>query len=402
MYGSNRAAIDLKRRSCSVPIGKGTEMKHHLLMSALVVLATICAGDELSAETSTSKILVGIAGPLTGPYAVFGAQQKRGAERAVADINGAGGVLGKQLRIEIGNDSCEPDRAERVARNLVSDGVVFVNGHFCSQSSIPAAPIYYKAGVLQITPSSSNPALTDKSASAGRTTLFRTCNRDDRQGAFAGQWLAEHFMNKRVAVVHDGSPFGRMIAGMAKTAMNTGGLDEVVYKGVKADRKDYSDLVEMLTAEKIDAIYFGGYYKDAARIVAQMREAGLNAAMFGPDSLQSARFGELAGAASDGVMSTANPDARDFSSAKKVVESMRHSGFEPEGYTLLSYAAVQVWALAANKAGTVDAAKVAQTLRSQTWDTVIGPLSFDSKGDLVQQHFTWLVFKNGKFEKSGM
>ena len=342
-------------------------------------------------------ITIGLAGPMTGDYAEWGAQMKQGAERAVADINAAGGVLGKQLKLEIGDDRCDPDRVERVAKGLIADGVVFVDGHFCSQVSIPAARIYHKAGVLQITPSSSNPALTDQS---GRKTLFRTCNRDDQQGYFAGQWLAERYKGKRVAIVHDRTPFGKLVAGMARKGMNAAGLKEALLQSFDEGERDHDDLVEELAGAQIDALYFGGYYRDAARLLEQMREGGVKAAMFGADSLQTEEFAEQAGTASDGVMITSNPDVRKLATAKQAADAIRRGGFEPEGYTLLSYAAIQVWALAANKAGTAAAESVAAAMRSQTWDTVIGPLSFDAKGDPVQQIFTWLVFKNGKYSEA--
>ena len=351
-----------------------------------------------SARAAAEEIKIGLAGPMTGDYAEFGAQIKQGAERAVADINAAGGVLGKQLKLVIGDDKCDPNRVDRVAEAMVSDGAVFVDGHFCSQASIPAARIYHKAGILQITPSSSNPQLTDM---AGRKTLFRTCNRDDQQGYYAGKWLAEHYKGKNVAIVHDRTPFGRLVAGMAKSVTTAAGL-QTLQLSVDEDESDYSDLVEKLAAAKIDALYFGGYHRDAARIVKQMRGAGLTAAMFGADSLQTEEFAKLAGDAADGVMFTANPDARKVPAAQQAAEAIRRGGFEPEGYTLLSYAAIQVWALAANKAGTTDAGAVAAALRSQAWDTVIGPLSFDAKGDPVPQTFTWLVFKNGKYGEAGM
>jgi len=373
-------------------------MKRRHILCMVLALALVGPATRASAD----GITIGLAGPISGDYAEFGAQVKHGVERAIADINAAGGVLGQQLRLEIGDDKCDAGRAERVARGLVSDDAVFVVGHFCSQASIPAAPIYAKAGVLQITPSSSNPELTDKSASAGRKTLFRTCNRDDQQGYFAGQWLAEHYKGKRVAIVHDRTPFGKLVAGMAKKGLNAGGLKEAVQQSVDADESDYGDLVEDLAEAQIDALYFGGYHRDAARILKQMREAGLKAAMFGADSLQTEEFAKLAGSASDGVMITSNPDVRKLASAKNAVDAIRREGFEPEGYTLLSYAAVQVWALAANKAGTTDAEGVAAALRGQAWDTVIGPLSFDAKGDLAQQTFTWLVFKNGKYDEAGL
>lgn len=140
----------------------------------LVAAAAACAllaGSGLA----QAQIRIATAGPMTGQYAAFGVQMKAGAEQAVADINAAGGVLGQQLVLEIGDDACDPRQAVSVANNLVSRRVQFVAGHFCSGSSIPASKVYAEEGVLQISPASTNPRYTDeeagtRSASAAVTT----------------------------------------------------------------------------------------------------------------------------------------------------------------------------------------------------------------------------------------
>ena len=371
------------------------------LSSFLVAAALALAGCQTSNKpaATTAEIVIGVAGPVTGDLSQFGAQLKQGAEKAVADINAAGGVLGKQVKLEEVDDKCDPKQAAGVAQDLVSRGVVFVDGHFCSGSSIPAASVYGGAGVLQITPASSNPALTD-GASGG--TVFRTCGRDDFQGKFAGEWLAEHYQGKRVAIVHDGSPYGAGIAALAKTAMNDGGLKEVLYERITAGQNDYSGIVGKLRAANVGAVYFAGYHNEAAAILRQMRAAGIRAPLFGADALQTQEFATLAGNDANGVMFTSLGDARKQPEAAQLVDEFHKAGFEPEGYTLYSYAAVQLWAQGATHAGTTDAAKVAQTLRSAYWNTVLGPLSFDAKGDVAQQLYVWYVFHNGQYEMAKM
>jgi len=138
-------------------------------------------------------------------------------------------------------------------------------------------------------------------------------------------------------------------------------------------------------------------------IVKQSREQGLNAQLLSGDSLNTQEFATLAGAAADGVMFTNAAEARNLPSAKDVVDEFRKAGFEPEGYTLSTYAAIQAWAQAVTKAGSTDPKKVADALRSQSWDTVIGKLGFDAKGDLTSSTYVWYQFKDGKYaEASGM
>ena len=161
---------------------------------ALPLIAAVGLAAALGAPAAkAADINIATAGPMTGEYAAFGEQMKRGAEKAVYDINAKGGVMGKNLALSIGDDQCDPKQAVAVANVFVSKGIVFVAGHFCSGSSIPASSVYHDEGILQMTPASTNPKLTDDAAGKGWDTVFRTCGRDDQQGSYAGAWIAEHF-----------------------------------------------------------------------------------------------------------------------------------------------------------------------------------------------------------------
>ncbi len=368
---------------------------------ALPLIAAAAFATAIGASAANAQNLnVATAGPMTGEYAAFGDQMRHGAEQAVKDINAKGGVLGKNLALSIGDDACDPKQAVAVANDFVSKGIIFVAGHFCSGSSIPASAVYHEEGILQMTPASTNPKFTEDPAAAGWGTVFRTCGRDDQQGAFAGPWIAQHFKGKNVAVIDDKSTYGKGLADLTRQAMNAAGLKEVLNDEITAGDKDYSALVSKLKAANIDVIYFGGYHPEAALIVKQSREQGLNAQLLSGDSLNTQEFATLAGAAADGVMFTNAAEARNLPSAKDVVDEFRKGGFEPEGYTLSTYAAIQVWAQAVAKAGSTDAKKVADTLRSQSWDTVIGKLGFDAKGDLTSSTYVWYVFKDGKYSEA--
>jgi len=367
----------------------------------LIAAASFAASLGLTAARA-DNLKIATAGPMTGEYAAFGEQMKRGAEMAVKDINAKGGVMGKNLALNIGDDQCDPKQAVAVANDFVSKGVIFVAGHFCSGSSIPASSVYHDEGILQMTPASTNPKFTDDPAKANWGTVFRTCGRDDQQGSYAGAWIAEHFKGKNVAIIDDKSTYGKGLADLTRAALNKAGAKEALDDEITAGEKDYSALVSKLKAANIDVIYFGGYHPEAALIVKQSREQGLGAQLLSGDSLNTLEFATLAGDAANGVMFTNAAEARNLPSAKQVVEEFRKDGFDPEGYTLSTYAAVQVWAQAVTKAGSTDAAKVAAALRSQPWDTVIGKLSFDPKGDLTSSTYVWYVFKDGKYSEAGM
>src|SRR6202790_3266082 len=129
------------------------------------------------AGSANAQITLGVAGPITGPNAAFGAQLKNGASQAVADINAAGGILGQKITIDLGDDVSDPKQGVSVANKFVGDGVKFVVGHFNSGVSIPASEVYQENGILEITPSSTNPTFTERNM----WNTFRTCGRDDQQ-----------------------------------------------------------------------------------------------------------------------------------------------------------------------------------------------------------------------------
>jgi branched-chain amino acid transport system substrate-binding protein len=366
-------------------------------LGLMLAAATLALG--VGMTQASADIEIATAGPMTGDYAAFGAQMQRGAEAAVADINAAGGVNGEMLHLNVGDDACDPKQATAVANDFVSRGVVFVAGHFCSGSSIPASDVYIEEDILQMSPASTNPKFTEGPHEKGVETIFRTCGRDDQQGDFAGPWLAENYKGKKVAIIHDKSTYGKGIADLTKAAMNKAGLQEAMYEAYTAGEQDYTALVAKMKAAQIDVIYLGGYHTEGALIIRQAREQGLNAQLVGPDSLNTLEFVTIAGEAAEGVMFTNAAEARNLATAKAVVEKIRAGGFEPEGYTLTTYAAVQVWAMAANEAKTTDAGDLADVLRSHDWDTVIGTIGFDDKGDLKTSAYVWYIFKGGNYSE---
>ncbi|MGF1563494.1 MAG: branched-chain amino acid ABC transporter substrate-binding protein [Geminicoccaceae bacterium] len=345
------------------------------------------------ATAAEAEVVIATAGPMTGQYAAFGEQMQKGAEMAVADINAAGGVLGEQLTLVVGDDRCDPKEAVAVANKFVNDGVIFVAGHFCSGSSIPASNVYTEEGILQISPASTNPALTDE----GGDNVFRVCGRDDQQGGFAGAWLQENMGDQRIAIAHDKQAYSKGLADETKKALNAAGLDEVMYETVNPGERDYSAFVTKLKAAEIDALYYGGYHTELGLIARQMREQGLEAQILSGDALNAQEFWSITGEAGEGVMFTFAPDPRNNPAAADVVERFRADGYEPEGYTLYTYAAIQVWKDAVEAAGTFDLDPVIEALIAGEFETVIGPRAFDEKGDITTSDYVWYEWSEGNY-----
>ncbi|WP_395016394.1 branched-chain amino acid ABC transporter substrate-binding protein [Dongia sp.] len=366
------------------------------LLAASALAAVIGLGIGI-APAQAEDIPIAVAGPMTGQLAAFGEQLRRGSEMAVKDINAAGGVMGKQLKLVVGDDQCDPKQAVQVANDMVSQGVVFVAGHFCSGSSIPASSVYAEEGILEITPASTNPAYTEDSHAKGITTLFRTCGRDDKQGLFAGPWLAKTYPGKNVAVLDDRSAYGQGLANETAKNMEANGLKPAMRENYTAGEKDFSAMISKMKAAKIDVVYIGGYHPDSALMLRQAREQGLKAQFISADATNSQEFWSISGPAGEGMRFSDASSAVNLDSAKDVVAKFRAEGYEPEGYTLSSYAAIQAWAAAVTKAGTTDAEKVAEALRASTIPTVIGDLGWDEKGDLKKIRYAWFLWHDGKY-----
>lgn len=345
---------------------------------------------------ASAEIVIAVAGPMTGQYASFGEQFRLGAEMAVEHINEAGGIDGEMLRLVVGDDACDPRQAVNIANQFAGEGVVFVAGHFCSGSSIPASAVYAEEGIIQISPASTNPAFTDDRPGPG---IYRVCGRDDKQGVVAGGYLAENFPEGNVAILHDRTAYGQGLAEETRIAMEAAGVEPAMFEAYTPGERDYSALVSRLNAEGIGAVYIGGYHTEAGLILRQMREQGLEAQLVSGDALVTDEFWQITGDLGNGVMMTFSPDPRQYEAAQEAVAAFEEQGVNPEGYTLYTYAAIQAWRDAVEAAGTTDFDEVVSALDENTFDTVLGEIDFNEVGDPVEANYVWYVWEDGTYRE---
>ena len=360
-------------------------MKLRLLSGAAMAAALVLAGQ------ANAQVKMGVGGPITGGAAAFGAQLKMGAEQAVEDINAAGGVNGQKISIQVGDDASDPKQGISVANKFVGDGVTWVVGHFNSSVSIPTSGVYNENGLLQITPASTNPGLTNPDPKTGESkwNVFRTCGRDDQQGAVAADYITSALKSKKIAIVHDKTTYGKGLADETKKAMNAKGVKEVLYEGINTGEKDFSALVSKIKQSGAEYLYWGGVFTEGGLIVRQMRDQGVGAILIGADGIATDEFAAIAGPGAEGTLMTFSPDPRTNPANKDIVEVFRKKGFEPQAYTLYSYAAVQIIKQAAEEAKTLDPKKVAEVMNSgKVFKTVLGDIAFDKKGDVSNDGYT--------------
>jgi len=362
------------------------------VMRTVVLIAAI--GTAFAPAAAVADIGIGLAAPLSGAFQPLGAEMKAGAEAAIADINAAGGILGQPLKLEAFDDACDTKQAVLVAGQLSAAHVAFVDGHLCSGASIAASAAYAAAHILQISPASTAAAYTDDRAGPG---TFRLAGREDRQGGVAGTYLAHVFAGKSVAFLDDKTAYGHGLTKAALAAFDAAGQKETLTQSYDAGAKSYAALAAVLAAANVDAVYVGGAAADIAAIVRALKDKGERPSIVGGDTLTDDDFFKAAGDASDGVVMTALPDLRIAPSSAALVAAFRQRQIEPAGYTLYSYAAVQIWAQAAAQAKSSEYGKVSAAIASGTFNTALGPVKFDAEGDAVLPGYALYVWKNGDF-----
>src|SRR5882757_2891440 len=367
-------------------------MRTVLLKSMSLALSLLLAGG------AHAQLKLAVAGPVTGANAAFGAQLTQGVQQAVEDINKAGGILGQKIEVELGDDVSDPKQGVSVANKFVGDGVKFVVGHFNSGVTIPASDVYAENGILFITPSATNPKITERKL----WDAFRTCGRDDQQGMLWAEYARDKLKGKKIAVIHDKTTYGKGLADAALDNMHKFGIKEVLYEGVNTGEKDYSAIVSKVKDSGADYLMWGGLQTEGGLIVRQMRDQGLKTIMISGDGITSDEFSQIGGPGVEGTLMSFGPDPRKNPSAKDIVAEFKAKNFDPEAYTLYAYAAVQIMKQAAEKAKSLEPKKVAEAMHSgMSFHTVIGDISYDKKGDRTTVDYVWYVWKKGADGKIG-
>ena len=356
-----------------------------LLLGTLFVLCHL-------ATANAGEVTVAVIGPMTGRLAEFGAQIRAGAELAVGGINAGGGVNGNRVRLIIEDDGCEPAKAVAAAASVAAKHVALVVGHFCARASIPAAQLYAKAGIVQIAPASTNPKLTKDRA--GRS-IFRLSGRDDQQAMLAADYLAKKSSYGKIVILHDNTVFGRDLANGTLQALRAAGRSSASFGALDANVMSSISRMKLMGTE---VVYFGGNYKDAARLLRELRKQGMETKLVGSDALATQEFWKATGIAGNGTAMTHLWDPRTSPSAKAAVAKFRARRIEPEGYVLYAHAAVEAWAQAASAAGSTKAKAVSEKLNTMTFATVLGSFGFDKKGDPTRSFYKMYRWAAGRYQ----
>jgi len=363
-----------------------------VVMVVMAFMITGCAKKEEVAKT----IKVGVAGPHSGDLASYGLPSVKAAELVVKKVNEAGGVLGRSIELLVEDDVCKPEVAANTATKLVSDGAVVVLGHVCSGATKAALGIYKDAGIIVMSPSATNPGLTQ---SGDYPNFYRTIASDDLQAKIGAEFTFGTLGAKKVAVLHDKGDYGKGYAEFAKTYLDAmDGVEVVLFEGITPGAVDYSAIVQKIKRSEAEAVVYGGYHPEASKIVTQMRKKKMDTFFVSDDGVKDDTFIKVAGKFAEGVYASGPMDVSGLPLNKEAVEAHKAAyGKDPGAFFQEGYSAALALLNAIEKAGSTDYEAIEKALRSEYVDTPIGAISFDEKGDAIGVGFSMYKVVNGVY-----
>jgi branched-chain amino acid transport system substrate-binding protein len=362
---------------------------------AMMVMALVIAGCAKK-EEAAKTIKIGVAGPHSGDLASYGIPTVRAAELVVEEINAQGGVLGKTVELLVEDDVCKPEVATNTATKLVSDGAVVVVGHVCSGATKAALGIYKDAGIIVMSPSATNPGLTQ---SGDYPNFYRTIASDDVQANLGAEFTVGTLGARKVAVLHDKGDYGKGYAEFAKKNLDAmEDVDVVLFEGITPGAVDYSAIVQKVGQSGADAVVYGGYHPEASKIVTQMVKKKMDVYFVSDDGVKDDTFIKVAGDFAEGVYASGPMDVSDLPLYQRAVEAHKAKyGEDPGAFFKEGYAATLALLNAIEKAGSTKSAAIEKVLRSEYVDTSVGSISFDSKGDAIGVGFSMYKVVNGVY-----
>jgi branched-chain amino acid transport system substrate-binding protein len=371
-------------------------MKSVVKFLAILALAAFLPFSAMAQAQGTETFKIGFGGALLGDLASYGLSNLYGLEFAVAQTNAKGGLLGRQIEIIQEDDSCDPKTAANAAHKLAGQGLKLILGHTCSGATRSALSAYNNK-VIVISSSATEVSLTEDGASP---YFFRTTPRDDAQAKIQLEYIKKKGF-KKVALLHDKGDYGLNLVTFLQDNIKAdpGAVQIVLFEGVTTGEVSYDDIVSMLKNSEAEVVVWGGYYSDASKLATQMRDKGLTTIIIGPDGLYDQRYLIMAGDAAEGSIVTGQADISSTEAAKAAIADHQTRHKEEIGtYFFYAAGAAQALFAAIEKAGTGDDLDVIKRhLNEDTVDTVMGPVRFDAKGDVIGAEFKLFEVKDGKF-----
>jgi branched-chain amino acid transport system substrate-binding protein len=375
---------------------EGEMIRHYrnkfMAATAGILMILSFAANGMAGDT----IKFGVAGAQSGDLASYGLPTVNAAKLVIDAVNAKGGINGKKVELLIEDDVCKPEVATNTATKLVSEGVNVVLGHICSGATKAALPIYKNAGILVMSPSATNPELTE---SGEYPDFFRTIAPDDAQAKLDVDFALKKLKLKKIAVIHDKGDYGKGFAEFAKKFIDESGLGKVVlFEGVTPGAVDYSAIVQKVKQSGAQAVMFGGYHPEASKIVGMMRKKRMKTLFISDDGVKDETFIKVAGKEAEGVYASGPRDTSKNPLAVKAIEDHKKVfKSDPGAFYLNAYSAALAMVNAIEKAGSTDLAALKKVLQTEKVETPVGDISFNKNGDAIGVGFSVYQVRNGRF-----
>ena len=379
------------------PAGGGDLDKGVRKLPLFVSLAVLLvAGVALvSCQKGQDTIKIGLAAVQSGSDAQIGLTMLQGSQIAIDEWNAKGGVLGKQIESISLDDEGNPQKANTVAHNLVDDGVVAVLGHLNSSCTIPASIVYNDAKIIQITPGSTNPKYTEQ----GFPYAFRICGRDDQQGPVAAKFMHDQLKLTKIAILHNKTAYGEGLATEVKKTFESLGGQVTMFQGFGTDENDFSANISVIQGSGAQGFFWGGMYGQGGPLLVKLRQSGVTIPFVSGDGCFAQPLLDTIGTNSADVYLSFGKDYRSIPAAQPFLKSYNDKYHQDVGaYSVYGYDAANVLLTAIQQAQSTDADKVAAVMKSRSFDTILGKVEFDEKGDVKGSGFVMWTIKDGKFE----
>ena len=361
-----------------------------LALAVVLVIGAALVGCQKAPDT----IKIGLAAVQSGSDAQIGATMLYGSQIAIDEWNAKGGVLGKQIETISLDDEGNPQKASTIAHNLVDDGVIAVLGHLNSNCTIPASTIYNDGKIIQITPGSTNPKYTEQ----GFPYAFRICGRDDQQGPVAATFMHDQLKLNKIAILHNKTAYGEGLATEVKKTFESLGGQVTMFQGIGTDENDFSANMSVIQGSGAEGFFWGGMYGQGGPLCVKMRQAGVNIPFVSGDGCFAQPFIDTVGANAANVYLSFGKDYHQNPAAAPFIKSYNDKYHQDIGaYSVYGYDAANVLLTAIQQAGTTDPDKVAAVMKSRSFDTILGKVEFDEKGDVKGSGFVIWTIKDGKF-----
>jgi len=374
-------------------------MKHRswLLVLSLVGTLALTSCAAAGRDQQSAEIVIGEYGSLTGTTATFGISTRNGIEMAVDDVNEAGGILGKKVRILVEDDQGKPEEAQTVVTKLISkDQVIAVLGEVASSRSLAAAPVAQQNGIPMITPSSTNPRVTETG-----DYIFRVCFIDPFQGLVMAKFATNSLKIKNVAILRDiKNDYSVGLADVFVENFKTMGGNIVADESYSEGDTDFSAQLTSIKSRKPQAIFVPGYYTEVGLVARQAQKLGLTIPLLGGDGWDSPKLIEIGGEALSGSYYSNHFSVQDPSPAiqKFVGDYKARYGAVPDALAGLGFDAAQVLFDAIRRANSTEGDKIRDALaQTKDYPGVTGKITIDRARNAVKPAVV-LQVKNGQLE----